>query len=112
MNLPYRFALWNSPDYLHQKELGETWSDSEIWEYGKRNSLTIVTKDADFTNRILISDPPPKVIHMRIGNLRLQELHAFLSRSWSDVLKLSDENKLVIIYNDRIECVKGNPHNI
>lgn len=109
VNLPYRFSLWNSSDYVHQKDLGESWSDSEIWDYAKKNNLTIITKDADFTNRILVSDPPPKVVHIRVGNLRLQELHQFLSKNWSDVLTLNRENKLVVIRKDRIESVKGNP---
>ena len=71
VNLPYYFSLWNHHDYIHQFDLGDTWTDSEIWEYAQENNLTIVTKDADFYNRILTSEPPPKVIHIRVGNKSL-----------------------------------------
>ena len=108
-NMPYRFSLWNSDDYVHQFDLGNTWSDAAIWEYAKKNNLTIITKDADFTNRILVSEPPPRVIHVRIGNLRLRDLHQFLSRNWSEILKANQENKLVTVYIDRIESAKGSP---
>ncbi|MEZ4821876.1 MAG: DUF5615 family PIN-like protein [Ignavibacteria bacterium] len=37
-----------------------------MWEYAKENNLTIISKDADFSSRILIKSPPPKVIHIRL----------------------------------------------
>jgi predicted nuclease of predicted toxin-antitoxin system len=75
VNLPYHFSLWNSEDYIHQKELGDTWTDSQIWDYARAHSLIIITKDTDFSNKILVSKPPPKVIHLRVGNMRIQDLH-------------------------------------
>jgi predicted nuclease of predicted toxin-antitoxin system len=35
INLPYHFALWNSPEFIHQKDLNSKWSDEEIWTYAK-----------------------------------------------------------------------------
>ena len=35
VNLPYRFGLWSGPEYLHVKDLGETWTDSQIWQYAQ-----------------------------------------------------------------------------
>ena len=31
INLPYYFSLWNSPEFIHQKDLNSKWSDEEIW---------------------------------------------------------------------------------
>jgi len=109
VNLPYRFSIWNNNEYLHQNDLGPSWPDNKIWEYARDNDLTIVTKDSDFTNRILVSEPPPKVIHIKIGNLRVHELHSFLGRNWSDILRLNTDNKLVVVRRDRIESIKGHP---
>lgn len=43
VNLPYYFSLWNSPDYLHQIDINDSWPDSKIWEYAQENGLTIIT---------------------------------------------------------------------
>jgi len=32
-------------------------SDDLIWNYAKKNKLTIISIDADFSNRILLEDP-------------------------------------------------------
>jgi predicted nuclease of predicted toxin-antitoxin system len=109
VNLPYYFSIWNSPDYIHQVDINDSWTDSQIWEYAKEKRLTIITKDTDFTNRILLTDPPPKVIHIRIGNFKLKEFHTLLTKIWTDVLKLNNEYKLVTVYPDRIEGIKSNP---
>lgn len=58
-NLPYKFKLWHSMEYIHVKDLSLIHTDEEIWEYAKSKSLTIVTKDTHFSNKILFSTPPP-----------------------------------------------------
>lgn len=42
--------------------------DRDVWEYAKTAGLTIVTKDADFLNTIVLLGPPPKVILLQVGN--------------------------------------------
>lgn len=64
-NLPYLFSLWKSSDFLHVFDIDDEFSDEEIWNYAKDNSLTIITKDADFSNKIIFKTPPPKVIHLK-----------------------------------------------
>lgn len=104
-NLPYRFKVWHGVNYLHVFDLDDRWTDDEIWRYAREHEMTIVSKDADFSDRIVITNPPPRVIHLRIGNLTLLELHEFLARSWDRVCELSASHKLLRVYIDRIECV-------
>ena len=104
-NLPYYFELWRGDDYLHLFDLNDEWSDSEIWNYAREHSLTIVTKDADFSDRIILNEPPPRVIHIRIGNMRMRDFHALLNRAWPEVCELSKAYKLVRVYQDRVECI-------
>jgi predicted nuclease of predicted toxin-antitoxin system len=52
-NLPYRFLIWQGNEYIHQFELGDEWPDIKIWNYAKARNLTIVTKDTDFSDRII-----------------------------------------------------------
>ncbi len=70
-NLPVKTNLWNGPDFEFVASLFQSELDNSIWEYARANHLTIVTKDSDFSYRILTSDPPPRVIHIKFGNLRL-----------------------------------------
>lgn len=109
VNLPYYFSLWNSSDYVHQIDLGDSWTDTKIWDYAKENNLTIITKDADFQNKILTSEPPPKVIHIKIGNLKFKDFHNLIANNWQEILNFNAECKLVIVYSDRIEGIKSNP---
>ena len=60
-NLPRWFSLWSGGDCEFVHDLGADWSDTEIWEYASANSLTIVSKDADFSDRVLASAAGPKV---------------------------------------------------
>lgn len=106
-NLPYYFSVWKGDKFIHQFELGDTWSDERIWDYASENDLTIVTKDADFTNKLMISHSPPKVIHLKIGNMKLNELHEFISRVWDDIVELNKGHKLVRVYEDRFETIEG-----
>jgi predicted nuclease of predicted toxin-antitoxin system len=77
-NLPYYFSLWNSKEFIHVIDLVNIKTDNDIWDYAKKNNLIIVTKDSDFSNKILYKSPPPKVIHIRFGNLRIQEFYKVL----------------------------------
>lgn len=104
VNLPYYFSIWNDPKYIHQLDIERTAKDSDIWSYAKNSEITIVTKDSDFANRILVSSPPPRVIHLRIGNISMKAFHALVSPIWNEVTELSRSYKLVVIFNDKIEA--------
>lgn len=104
-NLPYRFSLWKGKDFIHQFDLNPAETDDEIWEYAKQNNLTILTKDGDFSDRILFSDPPPRIIHIRIGNMRINEMHAYLNKVWDEIIQHSINYKLTNVYKDRIEGI-------
>ena len=64
-----------------------------------------MSKDADFSDRMIASSPPPKVVHLRFGNLRKDDFHALLARVWPKVEMLLKSHKLVNIYADRIEGI-------
>lgn len=105
-NLPSRFSLWNSEDFIHQTSIDDEWTDAQIWDFAKENNLTIITKDADFSNRIIFHEPPPRIIHIRFGNMKMREFHKSLSAIWADVINLSETHKLVNVFRDRIEAIE------
>ncbi len=72
-NLPCRFSLWAGADYLHVYDLGDEWPDMDIWHYAKDNDLTIVSKDTDFSEFVMLEGPPPRVIHVKVGNMKIRD---------------------------------------
>jgi len=63
------FAASLFPGSGHVKDFGLVReSDDAIWSFAARHGFAIVTKDSDFIHRALLLGPPPKVIHMRVGN--------------------------------------------
>jgi len=67
--------------------------------------LTIVTKDADFSERIKLSDPPPRVIHFKVGDLGVRESYQIIHDSWEEACTLSKSHKLVNVYRGWVEAI-------
>ena len=105
VNLPRYFSLWSGTEFEHVANIDDELKDSQIWVYAKKHNLTIVTKDADFSELSLLNDPPPRVIHIKFGNMKMREFHQNLSRIWTEICSVSDEYKLVQVYQDRIEGI-------
>ncbi len=80
--------------------------DWALWERATQDSLVIMTQDADFTERILAQQPPPWVVHVRTGNMRVADFRALLDSVWPRVWGLLEDHKLVVIYRDRLEAVR------
>lgn len=100
-NLPFNVEVWSGEDYLHVRDLNAEWSASQIWEFAKEKGFSIITQDADFSHKIIASEPPPKVIHLRMGNMKLKDLKAFLHLNWNEILFLNRDHKLVNVYLDK-----------
>src|SRR5262245_14580076 len=104
-NLPSRLTFSPSLSVVSAADIGPSPSDTQVWEFARQHELVIVTKDADFSERIILSTPPPWVVHLRFGNLRRREFHAMLARVWPQVESLLKSHKLVNVYADRAEGI-------
>ena len=104
-NMPSRVRFVPSLPLIHSTSLGPSPSDSSIWDFARINRYVIITKDSDFSSRIMLSNPPPWVVRFRIGNLRRTEFHALVAKSWPQIERLLLANKLINVYRDRIEAV-------
>ena len=79
------------------------------WERGISSALRAfftLTKDADFSDRALVSLPPLWVVHFRFGNMRMRDFHGLLTRCWPRVQEICQKNRLVRVYADRIEAIE------
>ncbi len=106
-NIPRNVTFAASLPVSHVRDQGASMSDTAIWDHARHNELVIVSKDADFSHRIMVSESPPWVGHLRFGNLRRRDFHALLERVWPRVEALLPKHKLVNVYADRIEAVRG-----
>ncbi len=61
-------------------------SDSDVWAYARESGFTIVTKDSDFNDLVLMRGFPPKVIWLRLGNCTTRQVADAL-RSSHDVVE-------------------------
>ena len=103
-NLPTRLSVSPSLPVSHARQFGGNPTDSELWNLAEAERWVIVTKDADFSDRILVGMPPPWIVHLRFGNMRLKEFHRFLAAAWPQIESLLPAHKLVCVYSDRIEA--------
>jgi predicted nuclease of predicted toxin-antitoxin system len=78
-NLPRWFSLWAGGECEFVHDFGPDWSDTDIWNHAASHGLTIVSKDADFSARVLTAQTGPSVIHIRVGNLTMADFHRYLS---------------------------------
>lgn len=104
-NLPSRLRFSPKLPLVPASKVGRTPSDTLIWEYARKHRLVIVSKDADFSDRIITSSPPPWVVHLRFGNLRKDDFHTLLARVWTQIEMLLKSHKLVNVYADRLEGI-------
>ena len=104
-NVPTRLTFTPALPVIPATAVGPNPTDSQLWAHALEQRLAIVTKDADFSGRIILSTPPPWVVHVRFGNLRRREFHAALGRSWPQIEALLPKHKLVIVYADHVEAI-------
>ncbi len=104
-NLPAKLLFVPSLPLHFVSALGASPSDTTIWKEAEHREWVIVTKDADFSDRIIVKSPPPWVVHLRFGNMRKAQFHAVLAKLWPQIESLLKNHKLVNVYLDRVEGI-------
>ena len=52
--------------------------DSGVWDFAHDNGFVLVTKDADYSELVLLRGFPPKVLWLRLGNCTTAQVEALL----------------------------------
>ena len=104
-NVPKNVSFKPHLPTFHATNLGISCSDTDIWRYARENRLVIVTKDTDFSNRIMLSSPPPWIVHLRFGNMRRNQFHLLFARLWPQIEHLLPHHKLINVFQNRIEAI-------
>jgi predicted nuclease of predicted toxin-antitoxin system len=103
-NLPASIAR-DCCESEHALSLGHRPTDTELWKTAKAKGRVILTKDADFFNRLMAEGPPPKVIWLRVGNMRRHKLESFFRTCWPSIAKLLEDYDLIEVFSHQIEAL-------
>lgn len=68
--------------------LGERPTDREIWDYGRERGCIVVTRDTDVFDRLVLEGPPPKVVWVRLGNVRRRVLVEKWRAIWPEIERM------------------------
>ena len=105
-NLPAKISIWQNQRFVHVITLDPCWDDEAIWQYARTNNLTIISKDKDFLIQQLLKGAPPKIVHIKFGNMKLNDFIYAIEACWSEVELLLTDHNLINIYTDSIEAIK------
>ena len=89
------------PNSNHVRLLGlEFATDEKIWEYARKNNFVIVTQDSDFNERSLLYGYPPKILWLRTGNTKTENIEKVIKTHHTIILQFGedDENGCLEIY--------------
>lgn len=104
-NLPRLVSVWSGDGFAWMHDIDPHWPDTKIWTYATANALTIVTKDSDFSHRVLATMSGPRVVHIRLGNMFFREMETLIGQAWPEVVAALPDARLIQVYRDRIEVI-------
>jgi predicted nuclease of predicted toxin-antitoxin system len=68
-----------------------------IWKYALSNDFTIVTRDSDYNELLVLKGFPPKVIWIRRGNCSTNEIETMLRSHIEDIQLLAIDQTFGIL---------------
>lgn len=93
---------------LHTKHLkrGNRTRDSLINELSFREKRAVITKDSDFYYSYLASQRPWKLVLVKLGNMRLQNLMNYFETNAGNITTLLENHSFIIIEPKKIRIME------
>ena len=74
------------PESTHLYTLGmDRDADCEVWIYAQSNDFTIVTRDGDYNELLVLRGFPPKIVWIRRGNCSTAVIEEILRSHVADI---------------------------
>jgi len=101
-------AYFEGHDVLHTSmlEKGNLTSDHNINALSVLEHRILITKDADFYYSYISARKPYKLVLVKLGNMRLQDLKAYFERNAPNIIQLLAEHSFLILEPDRIRILE------
>lgn len=109
-NLPASLAEILPIACSHATDLGAQPTDHQLWQHARERDWIILTRDADFFDRLMLQGPPPKVIWIRLGNIRKKDLEARMTKLWPRLAEAVLRADLIEIHPHAVELVQLDQH--
>jgi predicted nuclease of predicted toxin-antitoxin system len=71
-------------------------SDAEIWKYALEHDATLITKDEDFPDRVVLGGRAPVVVWVRVGNTTSRALLGWFGPLLDQVIAMIDSGERLI----------------
>lgn len=93
------------PGSAHVREVGLASADDlAVWNHAKQFGFTIVSKDADFSQRSFLFGPPPKVIWIKLGNCSTRQVEDVLKHHSPQISVFdSDQESAFLVIDPSLE---------
>jgi predicted nuclease of predicted toxin-antitoxin system len=86
------------PGSTHLYTLGmDREEDRQVWIYAQSNDFTIVTRDGDYNELLVLRGFPPKIVWIRRGNCSTAVIEEILRSHIEDIQALATEPTLGIL---------------
>jgi len=105
-NLPIALAQILPIECTHATEIGDQPSDMQLWNYARERDWIVLTRDTDFFDRVMLVGPPPRVIWVRLGNIRRADLQNRLLELWPQICDLLINADIIEVHPSALEAVK------
>ena len=80
------------PGSIHVQDVGlGSASDAQIWTYASENGFTLISKDADFSDRVEVLGFPPKIIWLRKENCPTTAIELMLKKNFLDIKRFEQD---------------------
>jgi predicted nuclease of predicted toxin-antitoxin system len=86
------------PDSLHVRLIGAGGAaDTTVWQLARDHGCMLVTKDEDFHRLSVLHGAPPKVVWLRIGNCRTQDIADLLRSRVEDIATFMAHSEATVL---------------
>jgi predicted nuclease of predicted toxin-antitoxin system len=98
----YFRALGHGAFHTSDLPLGNAISDDWILGEAERREAVVISKDSDFFHSFLLHRKPSKLIMVKVGNLKLQDLKLLFEAQAETLAQMLADHNLIEIHPDRL----------
>jgi predicted nuclease of predicted toxin-antitoxin system len=84
---------------------GNKTKDTIINSLSFEEKYAVFTKDSDFYYSYIASTRPYKLVFIKLGNMRIQQLKDYFSRNAATIVSLLENHSFLIIETDKIRVL-------
>ncbi|WP_372950202.1 DUF5615 family PIN-like protein [Mariniphaga sp.] len=95
-------------DCIHTQQLekGNLTKDSFINKLSIKEHRVLITKDTDFYYSYITSRKPYKLVLVKLGNMRLEELKNFFKTNSEKILSILQNHSFIILERNKIRIME------